>query len=154
MTSPKSDKPAKQAFIEELRRRGFENPRVTASPADITAERAGETYYFEIKYTRRKTRYFGAATLTEWKAALAHSERFLFVVAMEKQDGWQFIEYTPEQFMQFSTIPPFKIFFTIMLETRPKRAASLRTRGTVKLNREFLKQMLQLYEKFRFDEKI
>lgn len=48
----KSDVLAKQAFIKELETRGFQ-ARVTGAPADITATRNGETWYFEIKMTHR-----------------------------------------------------------------------------------------------------
>jgi len=154
MTSPKSDKPAKRAFIEKLLREGYENPRVTATPADVTAEREGQTYYFEIKFTRRTTWYFGAATLTEWKAALANADRFRFVVAREIQGEWQFQEFTPEEFMAFSSIPPFKIFFMVHFKSRRKRAAGLKTRGTVKLSREKLEELVHLYDKFRKDDKL
>src|SRR5438034_11523356 len=75
----KSDVAAKKAFIEVLMKRGFESATVTQSPADVTASRHGQTYYFEVKYTSRPKAYFGAATLTEWEAALAHEDRFRFV---------------------------------------------------------------------------
>src|SRR5437773_12401683 len=45
-------------------------PGITGSPADITATKGGETFYFEVKFTRQGASYFGAATLTEWDAAL------------------------------------------------------------------------------------
>lgn len=154
MTSSKSDKPAKQAFIEELLRRGYVNPRVTAAPADITAEREGQTHYFEIKFTRRTKWYFGAATLTEWKAALANADRFRFVIAREIEGAWQFQEFTPEEFMELSSIPPFKIFFMVYFKSRRKRAEGSKTRGTVKLSREKLEELVRLYEKFRQDDKL
>jgi len=40
-------------------------------------------------------------------------ERFTFVVAFLRDDGWAFHEYTPDEFMQMSYIPPFKIFFNV-----------------------------------------
>ena len=71
----KSDVEAKQAFVQELIARGFESVKVTKLPADITATRNGQTYYYEIKYTTRTKLYFGAATLTEWEAALQYEDR-------------------------------------------------------------------------------
>src|SRR5690349_10124314 len=99
----KSDVRAKAAFVAELVRRGF-TARVTGRPADVTAVRNGETFYFEIKYTSKSDRYFGAATLTEWEAALQHEGRFRFVIATETTKGWQFVEYTPEEFAKYSYI--------------------------------------------------
>lgn len=60
----KSDVAAKEAFRDELLRRGFDAARITGSPADITATKGGETFYFEVKFTRQSASYFGAATLT------------------------------------------------------------------------------------------
>ena len=91
----KSDVAAKEAFRDELLRRGFDAARITGSPADITATKGGETFYFEVKFTRQGASYFGAATLTEWDAALKSEERFTFVVAFLRDDGWAFHEYTP-----------------------------------------------------------
>lgn len=71
MVNQKSDVPAKTAFIAELLSRGYSNARVTKRPADITAEKDGETYFFEIKSTSAEKSYFGAATLTEWRRQFA-----------------------------------------------------------------------------------
>ena len=60
----KSDKKAKDAYIVQLKSNGYENVKVINSPVDISAEKNRETYYFEIKMTKKKTKYFGAATLT------------------------------------------------------------------------------------------
>lgn len=68
---PRSDVDAKQAFVEELNARGFE-ARIVSTPADIRATKGGETYHFEIKKTSRADSHFGAATLTEWEAAVAN----------------------------------------------------------------------------------
>ena len=118
----KSDVLAKRAFIKELKTRGFQ-ARVTGAPADITATCDGQTWYFEIKMTKRSDLYFGAATLTEWKQAMDDPEHFRFVVAKtdEVESSFEFIEYTPAEFMEFSTIPPFKIFFSIDLKDRTKK---------------------------------
>jgi len=62
----KSDVNAKEAFRDILLTRGYESAVITATPADITAVKAGTTYYFEIKFTNKSYKYFGAATLTEW----------------------------------------------------------------------------------------
>lgn len=144
----KSDVLAKGAFAEELRRRGFSDVRVTRAPADITALMNGDIYYFEIKYTSAEKNYWGAATLSEWEAALELEERYKFVVAYIHQSEWQFHEYTPEEFMQFSSVPPFKIFFRMPIRGG-KATPSGRASRAVKFTRERFQEMVTLYKKFR-----
>lgn len=109
----KSDVAAKAAFLNELANRGF-NAEVVKAPADIKAVKDGQVWYFEIKMTKHTDRYFGAATMTEWAQAYKDPEHFRFVIAIDLGDGdWKFTEYTLWEFMEFSTIPPFKIYFNI-----------------------------------------
>lgn len=115
----KSDVKAKAAFISELETRGFQNAKVISSPCDISAEKDGEQWYFEIKMTTHKDTYFGAATMTEWEQAFKTPEHFRFVIAIVDEAetyGFKFVELTPEEMMQYSTIPPFKVYFNINLE--------------------------------------
>jgi Holliday junction resolvase len=139
----KSDKKAKDAYIVDLKSNGYENVKVINSPVDISAEKNGETYYFEIKMTKKKTKYFGAATLTEWVQAFKTPNHFKFVIAKtdEKEDSFEFMEFTPEEFMKHSTIPPFKIYFNINLEgdskNKLRRSAVQLTEATMKLLSEF-----------------
>lgn len=86
-----SDVRAKGAFIRELLAQGFESAEGT-----------------QIKYTAQATSYFGAATLTEWEAAIHYEGRFSVVVAAERDGEWMCHEYTPEAFMQFriAGVPP------------------------------------------------
>ena len=139
----KSDKKAKDAYIVHLKSNGYENVKVINSPVDISAEKNGETYYFEIKMTKKKTKYFGAATLTEWVQAFEPPNHFKFVIAKtdEKEETFEFMEFTPEEFMKHSTIPPFKIYFNINLEGDSKnelrRTAIQLTEATMKLLSEF-----------------
>ena len=123
MANKKSDVKAKQAHVNKLNAEGFQ-ARVTGSPADITAEKDGATWYFEIKMTRHTDRYFGAATQTEWRQAFKDPDHFRFVViiADETDENFQFIEYTPAEFMEFSTIPPFKVYFNIDFTGKSKKA--------------------------------
>ena len=102
--------------------------RITKSPADITAEKDGKTWYFEIKMTRRTDRYFGGATLTEWTQAFRDPDHFRFVIAISdtSDEHFRFIEYTPDEFMAFSTIPPFKVFFNIDFTGKQKKSARKR----------------------------
>lgn len=85
--------------------------------ADVILTRNNGTWYFEIKKTS-KTDIFGAATLTEWEAAFKHPDRYYFVLMKELQDksGFRYNFYTPAQFKEISTIPPFKINFNLHLD--------------------------------------
>ena len=140
----KSDVDAKAAFVSHLLRTGFERAHVTGSPADITALKDGATYYFEIKFTRQGERYFGAATLTEWEAALANEEQFKFVVALIRNGEWEFHQYTPSEFMAFSYIPPFKVFFNVGVQGA-KDTSQRRGSRSVRLTRERVQRMSALY---------
>jgi len=148
----KSDVAAKEAFPHEPLRRGFDAARITGSPADITATKGGETFYFEVKFTRQGASYFGAATLTEWDAALKSEERFTFVVAFLRDDGWAFHEYTPDEFMQMSYIPPFKIFFNVPVGG-DRVVMSRNGSGAVALSRRRLTMMSELFARFRGGER-
>ena len=148
LSNPKSDVDAKAAFIKELLLRGFDKAEVTGSPADITAYRGTDVYYFEIKYTAQTSQYFGAATLTEWAAALTHEDRYRFIVAMKREGIWSFHEYTPAEFMEFSSIPPFKIFFNIAVG-REKATLVRGGNKRIRLTRERIAQMAELFKVFR-----
>lgn len=143
MPNKKSDVKAKTEFVKILRDRGFETA-VVSSPADIKATKDGQTWYFEIKMTKRADVYFGAATLTEWRQALADPEHFRFVVARtdETEEVFEFIEYTPAEFMEFSTIPPFKVYFNIYFDGRERK-----TRKATKLTKENLEVMSECFDK-------
>lgn len=123
-TDSKSDVPAKAAFCRWLlEREGYSHARVAAAPADIVAIKNDETWLFEVKYTKgERTSCFGAATLTEWVAAAENPERFRFVVAYRRNGEWRFDLYSPEEFMAFSYVPPFKIYFKVPLDGRSPRA--------------------------------
>jgi len=145
MSNSKSDVNAKRAFKAYLEASGeFTDVRIVGSPADIVARKAGEEFLFEIKSTSKTKKYFGAATLTEWEAALNSPERFKFVVAQMIEEGWKFTEYTPEEFLEFSDIPPFKIFFKIHLDTaQPRRQSKSKRSKAVKLTIENLRKMIE-----------
>jgi hypothetical protein len=119
MANKKSDVKAKRAFCNELLNRGFDTAEVVSTPADIRATKNGETWYFEIKMTKRGDIYFGAATETEWEQAFKDPEHFRFVVVQtdEQESYHKFMEFTPEQFMRGCTIPPFKIYFNVDMAT-------------------------------------
>jgi hypothetical protein len=144
----KSDVLAKQAYCADLLKRGFSNPKVIGSPSDVTAEKDGAIWYFEIKCTRKKDKYFGAATLTEWIQAAKDPRHFRFVVASENDGLWLFQEYDPETFIGHSYIPPFKIYFNVMM--KPEQIIKSRRQSTsVPMTLERLRQMEELYRAFK-----
>lgn len=142
MANNKSDVNAKIAFVKHLQGRGFD-ASVVSKPADIMATKDGQTWYYEIKMTKRTDVYFGAATLTEWRQAVTDPNHFRFVVAKtnEEETEFEFLEYTPEEFMRFSTIPPFKIFFNIYFD-----GSARKTRTATRLTRENLKLMSECFD--------
>ena len=148
ITNPKSDVDAKAAYITRLLESGYDAAKVTNSPADITAVKGGETYYYEIKFTRQDEKYFGAATLTEWIAALENEDHFKFVVAFQRNEYWEFHEYSPEEFMQFSYVPPFKVYFNVAVGGGKDTSVRKKSR-TAKLTRERVRLMSELYAHFR-----
>lgn len=144
----RTDVLAKQAFLEKLRSEGY-TAEIKAQPSDIIAEKDGETWYFEIKMTEKTDSCFGAATLTEWEQAFKTPERYRFVIAIKgENDTFTFREFTPAEFMQYSTIPPFKVYFNLNLQG----ATSIKRRkynGAVPFSEDRFKNMLELYKKFK-----
>lgn len=145
----KSDITAKQAFIQKLLSEGFDSAEVKAQPSDIIAQKDGETWYFEIKLTDHQDTCFGAATLTEWEQAFKTPEHYRFVIAIRHTDGtFEFRQFTPSEFMQFSTIPPFKVYFNISLNGKKRRKRSKR-QPAIPLTEHTFTQMLQLFKQLR-----
>ena len=121
MDNPKSDVEAKSAFVKELEKENFKDIKIVFSPADIIAVKDGAKYYFEIKFTNQKDKYFGAATLTEWECVINNLDNFLFVVSRQEDNKWIFDRFSPKEFIKYSTIPPFKIFFNLDLKDFGKK---------------------------------
>lgn len=120
MANKKSDVNAKKVFRKELlEKKGFDTAEIVSFPSDIRATKDGETWYFEIKKTLRKDIYFGAATETEWAQALKDPDHFRFVVVRtdEEETFFEFMEFTPKEFMRGCTIPPFKVYFDVNMMT-------------------------------------
>ena len=56
---------------------------------------------------------------TEIRQAPAH---YRFVICQKlPDDSFHFIELTPAEMMEYSTIPPFKVFFNVPLDGRRKK---------------------------------
>lgn len=143
----KSDVNAKQAFANLLFKKGYIDIKIVSSPADIIAIKEGLKYYFEIKFTNKLNTYFGAATLTEWTAAMNNPNNFKFVIAHKQSNSWKFIEYTPLEFMKFNTIPPFKTYFNISLDKRHSKKHG-KLGKSIKLTEENLNKMSNLWNSF------
>lgn len=118
----KSDVRAKKEYCKYLENSGFTNVRVASTPVDIIAEKDDVTYYFEIKMTKSDKNCFGAATLTEWEQALKTPNQFKFVIVKTdiEENNFEFLEFTPKEFIQYSTIPPFKFYFNIDFKNHDK----------------------------------
>lgn len=157
MAKKNSDVKAKTSYIEVLKQKGFTNPTITASPADIVAEKNGEMWFFEIKMTKTASRgkaYFGAATITEWQQALETPDHYKFVIAYTdaEEESFEFVEYTPAQFMAFSTIPPFKIFFNIPAPGQ-KAQKSPHRKTALYANESTLKKLNRIYKDLKSTQK-
>ena len=140
----KSDGKAKAEYVEYLKANGYCNPKVIASPADITAEKNGDTWYFEIKKTSQENKYFGAATLTEWIQALKDPDHFRFVIARESnEEKFDFFEYTPSEFMEISSIPPFKVFFNV--DFRKETQTSPGKSGAIKATKDRINYLSKVF---------
>lgn len=113
-----NEKLVKEWYRKHLFENGYDSAEIVKSPADIKATKDGETWWFEIKYTTAKDSYYGGSTETEWEQAFNDPDHFRFVIAQtnKSQTKFGFTEYTPDEFIQFCTIPPFKVFFNINLE--------------------------------------
>lgn len=144
----KSDVKAKLAYKTYLENKGYENVEIVSSPSDIIAQKDGQTFYFEIKMTKQTETYFGAATLTEWVQAFKTPENFKFVIAKTNEDEveFSFEEFTPLDFMEHSTIPPFKIYFNINLNGKTKYR---KRRTAIQLTNDTMKLLTELHNKMR-----
>ena len=109
--------------------KGFKDVKIVKSPSDIIAMKDGVQWYFEVKMTSHRDRYFGAATFTEWEQAFKTPDTYRFVIAIkdaEQFGGFELIEMTPEEMMRYSTIPPCKVFFN--LDISEVKGATIRER--------------------------
>lgn len=122
-TDTEAIEPTKNWLTEQ----GFYNVQKINSPVDFKASRDGQEYFIELKFTSSKKTYFGAATLVEWECALENPENFYFLfahkqISVTRDDIWDFELMLAEELMKYSTIPPFKIFFSIPLPLKSSRS--------------------------------
>ncbi len=148
----KSDINAKEAFIKELTKRGYDNVHIISAPADIEATKNGKKQYFEIKKTGRKDKYFGAATFTEWHQAYKDPENYYFVLAVENDDGeFTFFEKTPAEFEEYCTIPPLKVYFNIDLNESDSGSKNRKIKKckTVRLTQDTFNTLYDAYNNMK-----
>ena len=109
------ERKAKAFYVTKLNGLGFTDVEVISSPADITAYKNGIQWFFEIKATKKQDSCFGAATFTEWEQAFKTPDTFRFVIIKISEDEkcFESLEFTPDEFMKYSSIPPIKVFFNI-----------------------------------------
>jgi len=129
-TDTEAIEPAKTWLHEQ----GFSKIKKINAPVDFQAERDGKKYFIELKYTASKNKYFGAATLTEWMCAIENPDNFYFLFAHQHEvnndvSKWDFELIGPNELIDYSTIPPFKIFFNIPLPLNSPRTPPKRTRA-------------------------
>ena len=154
-----SDVDAKNAYVKHLETKGYKSIKIISAPADISAKKNGEVFYFEIKKTLKKDSYWGAASLTEWVAALENKSNYLFVIAKSlKNEEWKFTEYTPDEFLEFSTIPPFKFYFTVPLsegkiQKFKNRNISNKTRKALAATEEKIIKLKNFYKELKQQQK-
>lgn len=144
----RSDVPAKAAFCQWLIEHGYSDAQVVSSPADVIAHKDLHRWLFEVKYTAAQDTCFGAATLTEWTAAAEDPEHFRFVIAYQREGSWCFDQYAPEEFMAFSSVPPFKIYFSVPLDGRTGRERAKRSKK-IHLTKTRLRRMGEQFEELR-----
>jgi len=146
-TNSKSDVKAKEAYVKVLAEEGFKDIEIISTPTDISASKNGTKYFFELKFTNQTEKYFGAATLTEWECAINNLENFFFVICRIEKNKWLFDKFSPKEFIGYSTIPPFKIFFDVDLKNFDKKKT--KETKSVKANFDNLNELVKVYDKLR-----
>ena len=147
MDNPKSDIEAKKAFAQELEKENFQDIKITSTPTDISASKDGNKYFFELKFTNQKDKYFGASTLTEWECAINNLDNFFFVICRLEENKWIFNKFSPKEFIQYSTIPPFKIFFDVNLKNFDKKISD--ETSALKASFSNLEELVHFYKKLK-----
>lgn len=89
-------------------------------PIDLFARRDGEDLRIKIKVTNCKDNYFGAVTFLTWEEAFNNTDTFKFVMIWLNEDDEviSYQEYSPEELLPYSSIPPFKVNFSIPYDTK------------------------------------
>ena len=71
------------------------------------------------------------------------SIKFVIAITDDNELEFKFLEYTPEEFLQYSTIPPFKVFFNINLNDKN----NIQNRRTsIQASKEVLEKFISFFE--------
>lgn len=123
-----TDKYAKYVFCRYLEEKGYKDIYIINTPVDISAKLGEDTWWFELKKTSKKDKYFGATTLTELEKAQSDLSHFRFVIAQsedkdEKCTSFTFYELSLEQMIANGrmSIPPFKVYFNLPFDETIKK---------------------------------
>lgn len=82
--------------------------------------------------------------------AIKTPDHYRFVIAKtdEAEEEFDFIELTPAEMMEFSTIPPFKVYFNIDLNNDKGNRIH---RTAIQLTAERIDKLVKVYESMRND---
>ena len=69
----------------------------------------------------------------------------MVAITNEEESEFRFVEYTPEEFMKYSTIPPFKVYFNINLTGKEKRKRSSQKSSSKKMTKDNFEKMDRCY---------
>ena len=146
-TDTEAIEPTKNWLTEQ----GFCNVQKINSPVDFKASRDGQEFFIELKFTSSEKTYFGAATLVEWVCALENPGNFYFLFAHKQisvtgDDIWDFELMLAEELMKYSTIPPFKIFFSIPLPLKSSRSPPQR-KSAKQATQENIRYLSEVFSK-------
>ena len=64
---------------------------------------------------------------------------------------WEFTEYTPEEFIKYSTIPPFKIFFRVPISKKEK-SKKRRNISAVTVSEDKINKLKKVYDELKRDQ--
>ena len=129
----------------------FETVNESKEPADIIAYKNGVEYYYEIKSTSvdlEERPYFGSASFTEWRQAFKTPDNYYFVIAQFKKSRrckFRFYIFTPNEFKEYSSIPPIVVFFNLNMNRKTK--AKINGRSSLRLSEDVLDKLDSEYKK-------
>lgn len=118
-----TDKYAKFAFCKYLESKGYTDIKIINTPVDISAKFGDNTWWFELKKTAKKDKYFGATTLIELEQAQIDSLHFRFVIAQADTEDeacmlFKFYLLSLGEMTEIGnmSIPPFKVYFNLRFD--------------------------------------
>lgn len=112
-TNELQKKAVKQFVAEQLSGKNVSSNNII----ECIVEENDGIYYYKIKATTRKDKYWGSVPLSAWEYAIDNPDRFIFVIAQydEKSCKFTFSRILPNQLLLKSYIPSFRFHFNIDL---------------------------------------